>query len=390
MQRGYIDLGIDKTVMLGIAGSGKTCSLAALLGKPPPAVRCSTPLMERPVQVMVIFVDDEMQWQKMTSDDVRQRIAQIIRSRATAQTVVAKSSLSSDAHPQSSKNNPSSDGQQPPNTTDRQPHLPAKEYANTAASSISGATVPSNVSERQETPIARSTSEVTIDSLLELSDLEEEFVTLINNSKPSAEPILKQNWLYMIDSGGQHEFHEVLPIFLNGASNFIFVFRVHESMDEQPLITFYDHSGQLLCEPCPSYLTNEEIFRQCMCTMYSFISKSKDNIPPQILLLGTHRDMVKEEDLPKVLESLNERLKKILLPHFKNQILHKTLDDMIFTINAKQPERRERECLKAVQAILTSKLGRRRVNVPLRWYVLEQKLRQIAMAMKVTVLSVNR
>ena len=390
MQHGYIDLGIDKIVMFGIAGSGKTCSLAALLGQSPPDIRCSTPLMERPVQVIVIFVDEETQWQKSTPDQVCQMIAQIIRSRQTAHRVMTRST-------------PSNGGQQQFNTTTHQMHPPLKEYADTSASKATstpqtssallasrGVVFSSNVSESKESPIAQSTSQGILDSLLESSHFEEEFVELINNSDPSSEPILRQNWLYIIDSGGQHEFHEVLPIFLNEASDFIYVFKVHESVDERPHIAFYDCSGKLLCEPHPSYLTNKEIFKQCMRTMYSFVSKSKkDNTPPQILLLGTHRDMVKEKDLPKVLQSLNKQLKEILLPQFKEQVIFcdKNLQEMIFSINAKQPERRDRECVEAVRRILTNKLGTRRVNVPLRWHALEHKLRQIAKAMKVTVLS---
>ena len=90
-----------------------------------------------------------------------------------------------------------------------------------------------------------------------------------------------------------------------------------------------------------------------------------------------------------MLQSLNKQLKKIMLPHFKEQIIFcdKALHEMVFAINANKPERRDRECVEVVRRILTSKLGRRRVNVPLRWHALEQKLRQIAEAMNVTVLS---
>ena len=184
MQHGYIDLGIDKIVMFGIAGSGKTCSLAALLGQSPPDIQCSTPLMERPVQVKVIFVDENAQWQKNTPNQVQQMIAQIIRSRKTTYRVV--------------------------NTTTNQTYPLLKEYADASASKATPQSSSALLT-------AQSTLHGTLDSMLASSDFEEEFVKLINNSDPSSEPILRQNWLYIIDSGGQHEFHEVLPIFLNGA-----------------------------------------------------------------------------------------------------------------------------------------------------------------------------
>ena len=42
---------------LVLAGSGKTCSLAALLGVDPPTIRRSTSLMKRPIEVVFIDVD---------------------------------------------------------------------------------------------------------------------------------------------------------------------------------------------------------------------------------------------------------------------------------------------------------------------------------------------
>ena len=373
MKHGYIDLGIDKVVLFGIAGSGKTCSLAALFGETPPDVRCSTPLMQRPVQVMMVIVENEMLWQKMTRDQVRQKIAEIIRSRATS-TVMTNSTLGttvSQPHPPTGGN---ADISTPEATTP--PHTPS-------AVPESGATVVPK-------GMAQSMSQEIPDSLLELTDFEEEYVSLISSSPPSAEPILRQNWLYVIDSGGQHEFHEVLPIFLNGASDFIFVFKVNESMDERPDVAFYDSSGKLVCEPHSSYLTNEEIFKKCMRTVHSFTSKQKSTLP-HILLLGTHRDMVKEEDLPKVLESLNQRLKEILLPRFKEQVVFcgNTLDKMIFAINAWRPDEKDRICVDAVRRALSNKQKRRRENVPLRWHALEQKMREIAENMEVKVLNRN-
>ena len=109
MLLGFIELSIDKVVMFGIAGSGKTCSLAALLGLDPPDLRCSTPLMQRPIEVVVIHVDDQLHWQKKTPEQIRETVAEIIRSRMSVHQTKAKSSAS-----------PDTPGQQPPHTTDSQ------------------------------------------------------------------------------------------------------------------------------------------------------------------------------------------------------------------------------------------------------------------------------
>ena len=57
MKLGHLVLDLDKLLLFGTAGSGKTCSLAALLGVDPPTIRRSTPLMKRPIEVVFIDVD---------------------------------------------------------------------------------------------------------------------------------------------------------------------------------------------------------------------------------------------------------------------------------------------------------------------------------------------
>ena len=99
MKHGFIYLWVDKIVMFGIARSGKTCSLRALLppDDPPdqdpnqpnenPPKQGSTPLMERPITVMMITSDDGKQWKRMTREEVHERIAQIIKSRPMASSI---------------------------------------------------------------------------------------------------------------------------------------------------------------------------------------------------------------------------------------------------------------------------------------------------------------
>ena len=235
-------------------------------------------------------------------------------------------------------------------------------------------------SEEKSVERVQSEAEGRLESLLQSSEVEEEFVSLINSSPPSSEPILRQKWTYVIDSGGQPQFHEVMPVFLNGASDFVFVFKVHESLDKRPMIAYFDDSGELVCEPHPSFQTNKEILKQCTRTIRSFTAKNKDVPPPRMLFLATHRDMVAEESLPGVLDSLHKKLREILLPHFKEQIVYcdENMEDFIFTINAKKPEPKDRECAEAVRRCLSGKKeGSKTVKVPLRWHALHQKLKEM-------------
>ena len=69
---------------------------------------------------------------------------------------------------------------------------------------------------------------VSLDSPLQLSEVNEEFLSLINGSPPSSKPILQ---LLVVDSGGLLPFHELMSMFLNGASGFVYVFKLNESLE---------------------------------------------------------------------------------------------------------------------------------------------------------------
>ena len=377
MLLGFIQLDIDKVVMFGIAGSGKTCALAALLGLDPPDLRCSTPLMKRPIEVVVVYVDDLLKWEKKTPKQVQETIAQIIRSRAPVHQV-----LQTSAHPQAgSQQLPSSTaGKETPHAREdfsteevsklvellvaaltakpKSTPLPQPIYTYTLPpSAYTAFSASSPDDEPTSTPPPE--SETNFDALLQSPDVEENFVSLINSSPPSSEPILHQRWTYVIDSGGQLQFQEVMPVFLNG------------------------------CEH-PSFQTNEESLKQCTRTIRSFTAKNKDVPPPRMLFLATHRDMVVEESLPGVLDSLHKRLREILLPHFQEQVVFcdENMEDFIFTINAKKPEPKDRKCAEAVRRCLSGKKeGSKTVKVPLRWHALHQKLKEIVAGLGKKVLT---
>ena len=354
MIRGYIELGIDKVVMFGIAGSGKTCTVALLLGMKAPEIRCSTPLMKRPIELMFMDIGKNQEWRMRTPKGIQDIIAEVIRSRMKQ--AEAQSGAS-----------PASPGQQPSHTTASQ-------------------STPTS-SEKKPASSEQPKAEESLDSLLLSTDVKEEFVSLINSSPPSSVPILRVRQILMLDSGGQPQFHEMMPLFLNGASKFVYVFKVHENLDKRTIIRYFDGCGELVYE-FPSSQTNEDTLKQCTRTMSSLTAKNTNICLPRMLFLATHRDMVADESLPGVLDSLHKRLKEILLPQFKEQLIFcdKKGEDFIFTLNAEKPVKEDKECAEAIQRCLSEEEGMV-VKVPLRWYALYQKLLQVAEGLGKKVLS---
>ena len=370
MKRGHLVLDLDKLLFFGTAGSGKTCSLAALLGVDPPTIRCSTPLMKRPIEVVFMDVDGEKRWKIRTVDQLLDEIARVIRSRMPQQ---------------QSSGGPASSDQQSPHTTASQSAQPTPEK--TSSSSSNPATRKSTASS-EEKPSAREQGEAEgeLDSLLQSSAVEEGFVHTISNAPPSLEPILRLRQFLVLDSGGQPELLEMMPellemmpVFLRGASKFVYILKLHESLDKRAMIRYFK-DGKLVWE-FPAHLTNEGTLRLCVRTMRSLNNKNPDIPPAKIIFLATHRDMVAEEQLPGVLDTLHKRLREILLPQFREQLIYcdTEKDDFIFTLNAAKPEKEDRECAESIRVCLSEVgEGGREVKVPLRWHALYHKLLHVA------------
>ena len=375
--KGHVELHINKVVLYGIAGSGKTSALAAMLGKDPLTFRCSTPLMKRPVNVRFMYVDENTEWKERTVKQMQDTVAEVMRSRMPEQLVEAQSSAS-----------PASPSQQPPTTTPSSQSLRLTSVkTNTSTPEAAGKSTPS--SEMKPPDTEQYEAEVSLDSLLQSSEVDEEFVSLINSAPPSPEPILRLIQTLVLDSGGQPQFHELMSVFLNGATEFVYVFKVNESLEAPSMIRYFDEESTLVFE-FPASQTNEETLKQCTRSMSSLTAQNT-NIPlPRLLFLATHPDMVAAKKLPGVLDTLHKKLREILLPKFKDQIIfcNKQGEDFIFTMNAAKPVKEDKECAEAIRRCLTGKKeGRVVVKVPLRWQALYYKLMEVSEGLGKKVLS---
>ena len=373
--KGHIELHIDKVVMYGIAGSGKTSALAAMLGRDPLTIRSSTPLMKRPVNVRFMCVDDKTEWKVRTVKQMCNTVAEVISSRMPKQKAEAQSSAS-----------PASPSQQPSHTTPSSQSLqPTSKKTNTSTPKAAGKSTPHP--EKKSPDREASEAEVSLDSLLQSSEVDEEFVSLINSAPPSPEPILRLIQTLVLDSGGQPQFHELMSVFLNGATEFVYVFKVNESLDAKSVIRYFKEDT--LVYKFTASQTNEETLKQCTRSMSSLTAQNPDIPPPNLLFLATHPDLVAVDKLPGVLDTLHKKLRDILLPKFKDQIIFKEGEDFIFTLNAAKPGKKDKECAEAIRVCLSGNREGKRVvvKVPLRWHALYYKLVEVSEGLGKKVLS---
>ena len=366
MKRGITERLITKVTMVGTAGSGKSTSLETLTDEEPLAEeeRESTPLLKRPVQTEVVFVDrKKVRWRKKTPEEKKRYIARILRARAQ------KLGQPASQQPTVVREKPNSSKAAQSTTSSHKSSPAATKEAKVSATSSSTAT---GTSEEQSSDMA---PEVSVESLLESSEVEEEFISLINIPSDSPETVFTETCVYIVDSGGQPEFVDALTVFLGQTSACILVIDLSQPLDHYPMIGFY-RRGRAVSKPYRSTRTNEENLKLSMRTMHTFVSKTKGD-PLKLLFLGTHRDKLHKCPSETVGDK-NERLKKLIPKKFANQVIWSSTEKLIFEMNSLKPDETDKKTAEQVRRYILEQCKPMKVELPLRWQAFEEKLRSIA------------
>ena len=346
MKQGHVEVCIIKCLLLGTAGVGKTCLLHLLLDMLPPPLRQSTACIEQAIRAicMKCSIDIAGKWQKVDSDGLCGLLAGSVSKEAI--------SIRHSTDP------PPASGALPPHDHkgsalhDRKRTIP-HDHEEAALQDHEGATASTG-------PVSN-----TMDAIFKR--LEEE---------PGLGKLQDMTWVYLVDSGGQPQFHELLTAFVQNASVVIFVHKLSERLDEHPHVKFFDEQGEQCGKGHPSALSNRDIFQHCIQTVQSLPYTTGESICPQLAVVGTHRD---EEHQCEGESSgdKNKQLLEILHPISDNVIFRTGLNDVIYPVNAKSPDPEDKDTAnKLREKIEKSKSPAR--ELPLKWYGLELELEKEA------------
>ena len=116
-------------------------------------------------------------------------------------------------------------------------------------------------------------------------------------------------WIQFIDSGGQLQYHDILPLFIKDPMVTIFVLKLSEELSHHPTIEYYGADGKPVGKPYRSSLTHKQILQHCLGAIHS------QDAHPLIVVVGTHRDA--ESECSESMKEKNQQLKALLVPtHF--------------------------------------------------------------------------
>ena len=352
MTHGYVEARDIKALIFGAAGTGKTHTIALLMDEEPPMKRCSTPCATRPIRVNKIE-EEGGKWVRVTHDELSKTIADTSTMLPQKPSTTGKAMSSEPTH--------TPVGTSEPKATSK-PKTDSREIVSAAS--------------REKLPSVPTSS------------AEDELLRLIEMSpyRRRAKKAFKRDRITLIDTGGQPQFHEVLPMFMRDTSASMFTIKLDDSLNDHPLIEFYNDSGQLVgC--CRSPFTNQQILQRCMRVIQSQASQSEEGFCPTPIFVGTHQDL--EHQCPEPREEKNQKIHEMLPPAVQDNAIYcgEKMKELIFAVNAKTPGPQERKIAAELRRVIVERSHVKPRRIPLRWHALELALQKLMLELGRGVLS---
>ena len=356
--------------MHGAPGAGKTCSQHLLLNEPPPApsdeltITDSTPIACPAVQATRISIDDKnKKWERVDIEDLLKQLAstELDETPLPEDDILAHSDEPSLEEPATIE---------PPIN-----ELTENEPANNEPTE--NKPTESKLTEKKLTEEKQTEKKPTKKKPIEKKPANTEVVKKILHAyKTGQSKKLSTNWVYFIDSGGQPAYRELLPLFTRAAAlNIItidltkgldekceFQYRISQNMSPININLTYSNRGII-----QSTISSEAMLNPIE---IPYVSDMPDQ--SHYLILGTRKELVTEEKLKEMNESLIEyKSNKKVIPHNKRQ------GSIIFPVNTLLPagsEERKKASVDLCTAISNCRV-QMTIELPIRLFTFEISLK---------------
>ena len=344
-------------LVTGAAGSGKTTLKHRLFGEDPPSLRSSTALAEAAIRAISreIVGTSVTGWFRVTYEELMAMLGGALKAGVPMETSPSGVETGVTAHKEPTKVYTTHETKQPKIAT--------------APGPVS--TSPDPSTEATAAPLPVPTSNVSA----QVSSSKQELVQLVEKSKGSKR-FLELQWIHFIDSGGQPQFHEVLPAFIRNTTATIFVMKLSEGLDEHPMIEYFDKNGELCGKSYPHALSNEQMLQCCVRTIHSRPSTGEGK-HSKTLVVGTHRDL--ESACSETRVQKNRKLVNLLMPILQDELVlySPRLQDteVIFPINTQTPTEQDHQvCALIRKQVEDKKCAPPPYKIPIGWFLLEQDI----------------
>ena len=195
----------------------------------------------------------------------------------------------------------------------------------------------------------------------------------INHKSPSVDnkKLFGVKWIQFIDSGGQLQYHDILPLFIQDPMVTIFVLKLSEELSHHPTIEYYGADGKPVGKPYRSSLSHKQILQHCLGAIHS------QDAHPLIMIVGTHRDALRWRFWKESIEEKNKQLQALLdSTHSTALYCGEGMKELIFAVNGLSPEDVDRHVAQVLKKQIISKSPQQLIKMPIAWFGLEVVLQR--------------
>ena len=134
-----------------------------------------------------------------------------------------------------------------------------------------------------------------------------------SSSSDTLQDFLKETLIYLIDSGGQPQFQELLPILVSGPSVFLLTFSLAMPLDAEYKVVFTDKDGKR--EAYPTNMKVKDVILQslasirCTCS-YQTNGIERVEVKPRVIFMATMKSLVSAEEI----EAVDKQLTTLIEP----------------------------------------------------------------------------
>lgn len=389
MEEGFVECTSAILLLVGVAGAGKSSFKRMLFDHDKGSLqteRNSTPLAEaaiRAVTTTVAAVDSEtVSWKHFDSESLQKLLADITYLK----------------HPSKQMLQPP-DTMKPSTTTSPHSSLGASVMQTKSVNAGETDTIELGTNHGEESTheqvVPFLTEDSTSDRILLDTDLRTK-ETVINileyirlqSPNVSLKKISNQMWIYIIDSGGQPQFQELLPLFIKSASAVAFFVKLNETLDHYPLVEYYA-KGEQQGMAYRFSLTHKNVIENSLHTIRSRKDASGGQECPKLLFVGTFRDQLSECSESDVYKNASIREIVSHTECFHNNMISYFGDNPLFCVNAKDPEECDYDVANLFKRRVMDQFGSSTFRVPIRWFLFEQVLQELSVEKKTCVFSKN-
>ena len=351
MKAGFVRVKTTNILFFGMAGTGKTSTKHLLLGLPPLEDRNSTPLASTAEKICIRQIRDTTKlkmeaqedpsriWRPVSSDDLQRIVADVIKSYVTNSDPNSKAS----AIPQELS-------------------IALKQLE---SSNESGTQVDATPSTSRASPMVAGAK--TSKLLNTVRNVMENIQQFCDDDHTALQEKFESHWIYIIDSGGQPHFHNLLPLFMPRISVALYVLRLSDCLDDHPLVEYYK-DNKPVGEGFKSHFSVLDNFKHLVQSIQSHSENCK------LVCIATHKDCQSE-----CKETLSD--KNITLLNFVEKDITKNLTmfsnlgkkEIIFPVDCKHCDSDSEKVAKTIrkECIQSQELNNNEILVPLWWFVLE-------------------